>query len=238
MAVHYGGFNPLWFNPQLWLDASDASTLFTTYNGSTLALSGDPVGKWVDKSGLGHTPVMDFNDSRRLTKVDNILNGQAVCRFDGSIQELYWPSNFFTTIGDNTVAMVVKKTDTNVTMALFGNPSVNGVISYHYIDSKYYMGNAGGFGASTTFPLTSFSIIVTQWNQLVPSLTLNGVSKSVTFNSRPTWAGGNIQYLGYSDGIQGTQDLAEFLFFPSCLTPVNRRKVEAYLSKKWAIPVT
>jgi len=44
--------NPLTLSPALWLDASDASTLFQATTGSVpAAADGDAVGYWLDKSG-------------------------------------------------------------------------------------------------------------------------------------------------------------------------------------------
>ena len=43
---------------QLWLDASDSTTLFTDSAGTTLATAdGDPIGCWKDKSGNGNNVI-------------------------------------------------------------------------------------------------------------------------------------------------------------------------------------
>jgi len=44
-------WNPSMISTALWLDAADATTLFTTDSGSTLATNGSAVGRWNDKSG-------------------------------------------------------------------------------------------------------------------------------------------------------------------------------------------
>jgi hypothetical protein len=65
----------------LWLDASDASTLFQDSAGTTpAALDADPVGRWADKSGNGRHVTQTTAGARPALKLA-IQNGLPVIRF-------------------------------------------------------------------------------------------------------------------------------------------------------------
>lgn len=77
------GFNPLALSPLLWLDASDASTLYTDSGLTTLvAADGDPVGGWKDKSGNTRHATQASGTNKPAYKTA-IKNGFSVVRFDG-----------------------------------------------------------------------------------------------------------------------------------------------------------
>ncbi|NBW22927.1 MAG: hypothetical protein EBR82_84780 [Caulobacteraceae bacterium] len=68
---------------QLWLDASDASTLFDATTGGSLVAADGGVARWEDKSGNGRHATQS-NASYRPLKKTSVVNGLAVVRFDGS----------------------------------------------------------------------------------------------------------------------------------------------------------
>ena len=83
---------------QLWLDASDASTLFQNSNGTTAATAdGDPVGYWGDKSGNGRHATQSDGTKKPALKVAN-QNGKNTTLFDGSNDFLQTASSGLTTI--------------------------------------------------------------------------------------------------------------------------------------------
>jgi hypothetical protein len=82
------GFNPLTLSPALWLDASDASTLYTDSTLTTLvAADGDPVGGWKDKSGNTKHGLQASGTNKPLYKT-NIKNSKSILRFDGTNDNL------------------------------------------------------------------------------------------------------------------------------------------------------
>jgi len=76
-----GAFNPLSLSPALWLDASDASTLFTTAEGSTLSGANGSVGRWEDKSGNAWHATAASNLPIRKVEEEN---GRDVVQFNGT----------------------------------------------------------------------------------------------------------------------------------------------------------
>jgi hypothetical protein len=67
----------------LWLDASDASTLFQDAGLTIAAANGDPVGGWADKSGNGYNAVQS-NTAAQPVRNDTGMNGQPTLSFSGA----------------------------------------------------------------------------------------------------------------------------------------------------------
>ncbi|NBT76640.1 MAG: hypothetical protein EBT15_11890 [Betaproteobacteria bacterium] len=68
---------------QLWLDASDASTLYDSTSGGALVAADGAVARWEDKSGNARHAKQATSDSRPQRKV-GVFNGLDILRFDGS----------------------------------------------------------------------------------------------------------------------------------------------------------
>jgi hypothetical protein len=68
---------------QLWLDASDASTLYDATSGGSLVAADGGVARWEDKSGNGRHATQG-TASRRPVRKAAIQGGKDVLRFDGS----------------------------------------------------------------------------------------------------------------------------------------------------------
>lgn len=78
-------FGPLALNPVLWLDASDASTLFQDSALTTPAVAdADPVGGWFNKSTGAATHATQATGTKRGSLKTAIINGLNVVRFDGT----------------------------------------------------------------------------------------------------------------------------------------------------------
>jgi hypothetical protein len=87
------GFNPLSLTSlSLWLDASDATTLFQDSGGTTSAAAdNDPVGRWSDKSGNSRHATM-ATDANRPVISSTRVNGRFAIGFSGSPQRLNLPT--------------------------------------------------------------------------------------------------------------------------------------------------
>jgi hypothetical protein len=68
---------------QLWLDGSDAATLYDATTGGSLVAADGAVARWEDKSGNGRHATQSTNGSRPTRKTA-IQNSLGVVRFDGS----------------------------------------------------------------------------------------------------------------------------------------------------------
>ena len=76
-------FTPRSLSPALWLDASDANTLYDATSGGNLVADGGTIARWEDRSGNNRhaTQSLSANCPTRQTR---ILNGRGVVLFDGS----------------------------------------------------------------------------------------------------------------------------------------------------------
>ena len=87
-----------------WFDANDITTLFQDYNGTIPVTSvGQPVGKWLDKSGNGNHAVQSVSASRPTYQIDN--EGYYNVTFDGVNDQLITPSINFTATDKMTVGI-------------------------------------------------------------------------------------------------------------------------------------
>ena len=68
---------------QLWLDASDASTLYDSTSGGALVAADGAVARWEDKSGNARHATQATSGNRPQRKT-GVFNGLDILRFDGS----------------------------------------------------------------------------------------------------------------------------------------------------------
>jgi len=96
---------------QLWLDASDASTLYDATSGGSLVAADGGVARWEDKSGNARHATQGTAGDRPVRKTA-IQGGKDVLRFDGSSDFMTVPSSTaafkFLHDGDSTVFFVIK----------------------------------------------------------------------------------------------------------------------------------
>ena len=88
-ATPKGAFSPASIaGLQLWLDAADASTLFTDSAGTIAATAdGDPVGYWGDKSGNAVHALQTDGTQKPALKLA-IKNSKNVCRFNSTTSKM------------------------------------------------------------------------------------------------------------------------------------------------------
>jgi hypothetical protein len=96
---------------QLWLDASDATTLYDATSGGSLVAADGGVARWEDKSGNARHATQGTSGSRPLRKA-SVQGGKDVLRFDGSNDSLSIASSTATFkllhSADSTVFLVFK----------------------------------------------------------------------------------------------------------------------------------
>jgi hypothetical protein len=97
---------------QLWLDASDAETLYDATSGGSLVAADGAVARWEDKSGNGRHATQGTSANRPLRK-SAIQGGKDVLRFDGSNDTLSISGSAssmkFLHSADNTVFLVLSR---------------------------------------------------------------------------------------------------------------------------------
>lgn len=102
----------------LWLDASDASTLYDSTSGGALVAADGAVARWADKSGNARHATQETSGNRPQRKT-SVFNGLDVLRFDGS--DDFLDSTDFLDLSSGqeiTIFAVVKIAVTGVTQAI------------------------------------------------------------------------------------------------------------------------
>jgi len=232
----FSAFNPLSLSPALWLDASDAATLYNATSGGSLVSIGGGVARWEDKSGNAKHALQPGASGKQPLRQSGGID------FDGTDDALQVASialpTFLTVffVGEFTTAKpFFIEHSANAT-------SNDGFFFYGSSNSSWYFKRA----ASIHYVLGSAS-----WAgaaSMIGSLVYNGAGAyykngSVQSNTGPLGSAlsdssattalnlcARNNGAGLSDGL-----LKELLVFPSALGTTDRQAVEAYLNSKWAI---
>lgn len=222
----------------LWLDASDSSTLLQSSGGSAAALDGDPVGQWRDKSSLGnHAGQTDGTKKPNLKT--GIQNGKNVIRFDGVNDFL---NGNLTSISTSSFSsfMVYRKSSTAEQVSL---SSGNGLLQYLAINGGASDGYSSGDDYIYTNANRGLKILNNQTSNFVLMEQIGGSTVSVFKNSSASssntvtsYSASNFyisSYIGSSYFFGG--DFAEILIYNQNLSASDRQLIESYLNSKWSI---
>lgn len=241
-----GGFTPASISGlSLWLDASDATTLFQDSDGTTPATANnDPVGYWGDKSGNGKNATQATAGLKPRLKTA-LINGLNAVNLDGG-DTLVTPAIALTTF---TVLTVFRATD--------------GYILYeHSIDAGANDGSLLIVRSNTTIIARrganrSDKNIASLWGHdntwRIATHTMDGTHAGHTLYLNGSIPGGLVDgantanpgsgsasavlYIGSRVGATAwvTGDLAELLVVSPVLSTDDREMMEAYLNAKWAV---
>ena len=207
---------------QLWLDASDATTISI----------GTGVSQWNDKSGQGNNATQEVgaNQPSYQTAIQNGLN---VVRFDGSNDVLNASS---VTTGNNKTIFIAYKpiSVTENERVVFDSVTTTQAILYKDETQKY----STAFG--TLFTSATNIASSPQFNTILHS----GASSEIKLNGSSIGTGnfGTNAFNGFRlAAARGTaalhmeMDVYEVIIYNSVLSGADQTSVETYLSTKWAI---
>ena len=238
-------FSPLSLSPALWLDASDAATLFQSNGGAAAAADGDPVGYWLDKSGNGRHLTQASGTNKPAFKTA-IKNGLSAVRFDGVNDSLATA-----TFGLSTLArwcFVVHKTLAGSLLSLFchGTTDTNELIGFAVGGAGYYsdIGSGGGpyadLTASSPFSAGFYSLGQV-WTRpsgsSILTFTKNGVQTTPIIIG-PTLTPNTatqIFQIGRRVSSFFNSDFCELIYGETTLSAQNVTDVLSYLNTKWAV---
>lgn len=238
-------FSPLSLSPSLWLDASDASTLYDAISGGNLVAANGLVARWQDKSGNSKHATQGTPSKQPMRKIA-VKAGLDAIRLDGTADTMQ-------------VSMITLPTFISVfvVQSCVGNPHkffmeqsdavdlvksgfwFNGVENTSW-GMRRISPDSYHFGAS----FSGVNWTGTGWS--LAEFLYNGVGttyKNGVFNSNITYIGTAVRNENTTDnlniGSRGQSslflngDLGEILIYPSALSSANRASVEAYLMAKW-----
>lgn len=245
---------------QLWLDASDSTTLFDATSGGSLPANGAAVARWQDKSGnANHMTQSTANN--RPTRATSSLNGLDGLTFDGTNDSLFRSCNVYdTTVSVFAVASFDDNTSRRPILDI--NTANVGANAYFTIEqntfstvgSRYGMYGTGSatdsnLATSSGGKIFSLTADASSGNSITSNTTyrVNGQAGTLTVRS----GGGNyasatnltgVAIGAYNnDGAGGVLwmkgKIYEILVYSTRLSATDITVVESYLSTKWGVSV-
>ena len=239
-------FNPLSLSPALWLDASDASTLYTDSGLTTLvAADGDPVGGWLDKSGNTRHATQASGTNKPAYKTA-IKNGLSVVRFDGVNDSLATATFGLSNLTRWVFSVHRVSTGSLVGVFVHGTTDANELFGFLVGPNGYYSDIGSSLGPyadlSTTSPFSAGYYVLGQvWTRPASSSILsfnkNGVASTPTVSSPSNIPNTTTQIFNVGKRISSffNADLCELIYGESTLTAQNTADVLSYLNTKWGV---
>lgn len=223
---------------QLWLDATDASTI-TIVTG---------VSQWADKSGKGNT-VVQATEALQPTYETNVQNGCSVVRFNGSSQYMAKTSPTNLVGLSNMTCFVVSIADTDVsTDTLVGCFETQGnqrswvIIRANGDPRRWFFTSSDGTNSTGDARVATgtggWGLTTCTLTTDDQSITFKGVTGTDTTITLPTFNGTSPLYIGINDPVDGSYwdgDIGEVIFYNRLLSASEIAQVQGYLQRKWNI---
>jgi len=241
---------------QLWLDASDASTLYGATSGGSLVAADGSVARWEDKSGNSRH-FTQSTSANRPTRKTSQQNSKDTLLFDGSNDFLEGTDFFDADSGGITVFLVYKRNVSGVRHDILTKTNTNSVgwLMYQQTDNavRFFVNNDGnntmGRFTSSAVDASSYSVLTLTASPSdfhSSSFFKNGTAISMASTAV---AGSGAQQPVNTSGIVrlGVQEyqseyyffsainVAELVMYSSALSSTDRSLVERYLLSKWGI---
>ena len=234
----------------IWLDGSDATTVFDATSGGNVVSNNGSVARWQDKSGNSRH-ALQSNSGQRPVYLSSTVNGLGALDFNGSSQWIK-STSVFSGLTDFSYFVVVKNDDAGAnTRMVFGERvnlndggillSKNGNTSISYGRGCVSGSVRAGVGESVPFPTSPvlLSMVTTSssgtarrnaQNVGTDNTTTAAVSFRDTFTLGNTSADNADVSIFWWDGR-----ICEVLVYNSALSDTNRAAVETHLLTKWGI---
>ena len=236
---------------QLWLDASDASTLFDATTGGALVTANGAVARWQDKSGNGRHATQTTANNRPA--YNGVIGGKAALTFDGANDAMATGLLSASLTGYATFFCVCRPNFADVTAAnlrtpMYGRDSSTTSNSYGinlFNNSGTLLINTQWRGAqfnSAGGPTVTLGIDAIMVGGVTPTQHVRRVSGvaanlSVAATAGTNSAAGNFLNVG-QDPTQNrwwNGPIGEVLVYNRDLSLAEIQTVERYLTTKWAI---
>jgi hypothetical protein len=218
---------------QLWLDASDPSTITD---------SGGSVSQWDDKSGMSNDTTQGTGSAQPATTAST-ENGRNILDYDGS-DVLLAPSGIFAIPQGNSTTFVVAKraTEDGSLDAVFGmaaGASNDFFILFSNISGAITATNRAGGGSAISSvgnTNTDMNIITFRRSGTTQGISVNGETEITNTSALDT---GTITSAGVGAAGTGAFPLignfAELLVYNRSLSAAEIVMVNTYLSNKWGV---
>lgn len=235
----------------LWLDASDASTLWQdSTKMSASSANGDPVGYWGDKSG-NNNHVVQNDPTLKPSLRTNIQNGKNVVRGDG-VNDILTSSTggadssftlFVVTISrlDGTQFAPFSVGEQVLQKCRILQKPTNNTIQFSASSGFYSALYAPVVNSSLTWPANTGIIAQVKSSSGFVSLAKNNGAFSTPVEPVAYYGGKMLAYTstvirvmnGNNSAYNG--DICELLYYTAALSDANKAGIVAYLNAKWSV---
>ena len=230
----------------MWLDASDAATLFDATSGGSLVASDGGVGRWQDKSGNSRHATQGTSASRPLRKTSQ-FNGRDALLFDGSDDVLY-VDDFY--VNQHTFFAVYRSANNANRHTVARKGFQTGATLEWLLRSTdattvtHFAAAAANGSAAATATAGALRLATGRYDKINVSCSVNGGSfVNTAFSSDILDAGlrlrigagisANADDAALAEQLSG--ELCELLLYSEALSTSNISRVQKYLAAKWGI---
>jgi hypothetical protein len=227
---------------KLWIDFSDADTLFTDAGSTKVTADGDAIYQANDKSGNGHHAVQATVDKRPSHKV-NVLNSLSVALFDGIDFMKCAGLQLSTTV---TGIFAIRNITLSAFAMIVSNRTSDTPIQYQIYLKNGYPGTflrdnlghnlAAEMGAPYQYDNTNVLVGCVR-DTTSAYIYANGVLRKSGSNIDITGVTATDTYIGavYNGASTFAGYMYELIAYDRVLADVERELVETYLNDKWNI---
>ena len=227
----------------VWFDSSDASTLYDSTSGGSLAGANATVKRWQDKSGNSRHATSNTGPTRKTAAINSL----DALLFDGSTSNLSFSGNVYGTSGYTTVFAVVRKASVSGTAMIMSQD--NGALSprtYQYLRVVDASLQSIWFTSGPTAQSVSAASSVSANTTFLATLRIGAGGGAVSLNGTAGTANSNVSgvltnteptYIGafaYASNEFGGH-ICEVVAYDSALSDANKAVVESYLMTKWGV---
>jgi hypothetical protein len=229
----------------LWLDASDASTLWADTNATTAATNNGLVARWDDKSGNGNHTYQTNSALRPVTGARFISGINALDFRRSSLVANPIASTNRTISAFHVFFSALASDDSTAGSARISNFSHDGTDNRAYagFGSQYTSGKIG-FRLGTTMPINSAINVPTNacvfsYHRDFAGYNYAAINGSIAFTNTVAVGGAatshSIQIGGGGDQERFDGVFAEIVASQISVTATDRQKLEGYLAHKWGL---
>lgn len=243
------GFNPRSISGlALWLDASDASTLYQDAAATTPATAAnDPVGAWLDKSGNGRNATQATGASRpRIASATT--NGRKVAEWHSSTSRMQIAST--AVMNDSMTLFAVAKRGPTAwgggggggygsILNEAGTTSGTQLRVENGVLELFGGSNKSSFTPSGSLGVSSPIVISGSVSSLATSLFINGAAVDSDAAAGSAASGSLTEIGAYNVSTGGggplNAEIAELITYSRAISLSERQRLERYLAAKWGI---
>ena len=230
----------------LWLDASDSSTLFDATTGGSTPADDATVARWEDKSANANHCSQNNSAIRPRRRVSEV-NGLDTVDFGGGSDELNGTSDLTSRQSDEKTVFVVTSADVagiTFPFCLYANiGTANGQTGAVSCEIGY---RTKSYTWSSTTPVSTTGASIISLTQAstgdlhaAVSMWLDGTSVTRTSGTDGTLTDLSNPYVVGESGTGGNYDgdVCEIIVYDTELSTADRESVETYLADKWGITI-